>query len=86
MFNLNKTEIWQGKTLGQYFGLASLDEKIFQVLESEKSCNDSEFDRADGNSNRSYLADISLAHSSSGFKPPMGALSTKRGSITPSVC
>lgn len=61
MFNLDKTKIWQDNTLGQYFGLTTLDEIISQVLKSEKSCNDFEFDRADGNSNRSYLADISLA-------------------------
>ena len=62
MFSLDKTAIWQDKTPGQYFGLAMLDEKIFQVLKSEKPCNDFEFYRADGNSNRAYLADISLAH------------------------
>ena len=61
MFNLDRTEIWQDKTLGQYFDLTALDENIKQVLESGKSCNDFEFDRADDNISRSYLADISLA-------------------------
>ncbi len=61
MFNLDKEELWQDQTLGQYFGLADLDERIVQVLESGKSCNECEFDRGDGKTKRSYLADISLA-------------------------
>lgn len=61
MFNLDKEEVWQGRTLGQYFGIADLDERIVQVLESGKSCNECEFVRSDGKIKRSYLADISLA-------------------------
>lgn len=61
MFNLDRNKVWLGKTLKQYLDLATLDEKIVQVLKSEKHCSDFEFDRADGDANRTYLADISLA-------------------------
>ena len=61
MFNLDRNKVWLGKTLGQYLDHTALDEKIFQVLKSEKHCNDFEFDRADNSANRTYLADISLA-------------------------
>jgi diguanylate cyclase (GGDEF)-like protein/PAS domain S-box-containing protein len=61
MFDLDRKKVWQGKTLGQYFDLATLDKKILEVLKSEKSCNDFEFDRIEEDINRSYLADISLA-------------------------
>ena len=61
MFHLDNAGSWKGKTLGQYLGLAELDEKILQVLESQKNCHDFEFERSAGNASRCYLADISLA-------------------------
>ncbi|WP_333875459.1 EAL domain-containing protein [Methylobacter sp.] len=61
MFNLDRAGVWLGRTLGQYLDLAVLDDRVFQVLKSEKHCNDFEFDRADGTANHTYLADISLA-------------------------
>lgn len=61
MFNMVRNEVRLDKTLGQYLALAALDEKIYQVLKSKKHCNDFEFERADGDTNRTYLADISLA-------------------------
>ncbi|MHB1677107.1 MAG: EAL domain-containing protein [Sulfuriferula sp.] len=61
MFNMDRKETWQGKTLGQYLNLAALDEKIFKVLTSGIHDNDFEFDRVNDNIKHFYLADISLA-------------------------
>lgn len=60
MFNLDKAETWQGKTIEQYLNLAILAEKISHVLKSGKPCKDFEFNRVDNHIKYSYLADISL--------------------------
>ena len=57
MFDLYKT--WQGKTLGEFLGVAPLDATITQVQKSGKHCNDFGFERKNHQGMRAYLADIS---------------------------
>ena len=52
---------WQGKTLGEFIDVASLDEDIALILQSGKGCSDFAFDRNPDDKFHSYLADISLA-------------------------
>jgi diguanylate cyclase (GGDEF)-like protein/PAS domain S-box-containing protein len=61
MFNLGKSAVWNGKALGEFLNVASLNEKITGVLESRIHCRDFGFERANEEETRSYLADISLA-------------------------
>ncbi|MFA6972700.1 MAG: EAL domain-containing protein [Gallionella sp.] len=61
MFNLTQSEVVQGNSLGEFLDVATLDEKIMQVLKSRSHCNDFGFDRTNGKGIHSYLADISLA-------------------------
>ncbi|MFZ3017882.1 MAG: EAL domain-containing protein [Gallionella sp.] len=61
MFNLDKSETWQGKMLSEFLDVAALDETILQVLKGGKHCNDFGFDRHSEGVPRSYLADISPA-------------------------
>ncbi len=61
ILNLKLDQASQGRTLGEFLDVSSLDEKIMQVLTSGKHCNDFEFTRATGSAQRTYLADISAA-------------------------
>lgn len=61
MFDQDKNKLWQGKTLGSFFDVPSLDEKVMQVLKSKINCNDFGFERISVEGTHSYLADISLA-------------------------
>jgi diguanylate cyclase (GGDEF)-like protein len=61
MFDQDKNKPWQGETLGSFFDVASLDEKVMQVLKSKIHCNDFGFERMSVEGTHSYLADISLA-------------------------
>ena len=61
MFKLTQNEALRGKTLGEFLGVAELDEQVIQVLKSRSHCNDFGFDRSNEEGTHSYLADISLA-------------------------
>ncbi|MFA6922549.1 MAG: diguanylate cyclase, partial [Gallionella sp.] len=59
MFDLSKA--WQGKTIGSFLDVRSLDEIVTRVQKSGIHCNDFGFDRNNNSGTRAYLADISQA-------------------------
>ncbi len=61
MFNLSRSTLWQGKTLGAFLDVAALDGKILEVLDSRIPCNDYGFEHTHAGAAHAYLADISLA-------------------------
>ncbi len=61
MFELPDDDSWRTATLGGYLDVPELDERIAQVITSGKHCHEHHFELRIGDTQRAFVADISLA-------------------------